>query len=92
MEIIVRFSIPNVYCKCSYNKKVVGTIYNAHTCMNLSGHPCTSLVSRPEVEKKRPGFSHLRMHISITDHYEHIHQWEGASDALVSHEEVPING
>ena len=36
------------------------------------------------------------MHTTITDRNEYIHQWEGASDALVSHdgssEEVPRNG
>ena len=35
-----------------------------------------------EEEVKGPGFSRLHIHLIITDH---VHQWQGANDALKSH-------
>ena len=48
-----------------YNKKVGGTTYNAHTWTGLSGCPCTSFVSRPEVVEKKGPAHHVTIILTV---------------------------
>ena len=65
-------STPN-FSKHAIRKWVEPLIMYTDAC------PFTSLVLMPEEEEKGPGFSHLHMHLVITNP---VHQWQGDNDDI----------